>query len=89
VKVTDRIIGRKIRFKSRVLDNTDKWKTGWTAGGGLEYAFLNNWTVRVEALYVDLGTTEGTATATTPTSNCRFGFKNHYSLARVGLNYKF
>lgn len=27
---------------------------GWTAGGGVEYAFTNNLTARVEGLYVDL-----------------------------------
>jgi outer membrane immunogenic protein len=27
--------------------------TGWTAGGGIEYAFAPNWTVRAEYLYVD------------------------------------
>jgi outer membrane immunogenic protein len=63
--------------------NTDSWRTGWTAGGGLEYAVTNNWTVRVEALYVDLGTTSGSI------SGCSFGFKNQYTLGRFGLNYKF
>ena len=51
---------------------------------GLEYAVTNNWTVRVEALYVDLGTSTGNATF-----GCRFGFKNTYTLGRLGLNYKF
>src|SRR4029079_7933041 len=27
----------------------------WTAGAGLEYAFLGNWTAKLEYLYVDLG----------------------------------
>ena len=27
---------------------------GWTIGGGLEYAFTNNWTVKLEGLYVNL-----------------------------------
>lgn len=64
--------------------STDDWRSGWTAGGGLEYAFMPNWTVRCEALYVDLGTTD-----MVNTSGCRFGFKNHYTIGRVGLNYKF
>ncbi|HTO79263.1 MAG TPA: outer membrane beta-barrel protein [Methylocystis sp.] len=29
---------------------------GWTAGGGLEWAFLLNWSARVEYLHADLGT---------------------------------
>ena len=28
---------------------------GWTAGVGVEYAFLDNWSVKVEYLFVDLG----------------------------------
>ena len=28
---------------------------GWTGGVGLEYAFLGNWTAKIEYLYVDLG----------------------------------
>ena len=30
-------------------------QTGWTAGAGVEWAFLPNWTAKVEYLYVDLG----------------------------------
>jgi outer membrane immunogenic protein len=32
-----------------------KFQTGYAVGGGLEYAFNNNWTARAEYLYVDLG----------------------------------
>src|SRR2546429_650216 len=32
-------------------------KVGWTLGGGLEYAFTDNWTAKLEYLYVDLGKT--------------------------------
>ena len=28
---------------------------GWAFGGGLEYAFLSNWSAKIEYLYVDLG----------------------------------
>jgi outer membrane immunogenic protein len=30
-------------------------QTGWTAGGGLEWMFLPNWSAKVEYLYYDLG----------------------------------
>ena len=65
--------------------STSGTQTGWTVGGGLEYAVTNNWTVRVEALYVDLGT----VTTGVNDAGCAFGFKNTYTLARLGVNYKF
>jgi outer membrane immunogenic protein len=64
--------------------STSGTRTGWTAGGGLEYAFMPHWTVRAEALYVDLGTATGSVC-----SSCRFGFKNTYTIGRLGVNYKF
>ena len=36
-------------------------QTGWTAGAGVEWAFLPNWTAKVEYLYVDLGNLSCTA----------------------------
>jgi outer membrane immunogenic protein len=30
-------------------------RAGWTAGVGLEYAFLGPWSAKVEYLYTDLG----------------------------------
>jgi outer membrane immunogenic protein len=29
--------------------------TGWTAGGGVEYAFMPKWTAKIEYLYLDFG----------------------------------
>ena len=34
-------------------------KAGWTAGAGVEWAFADNWTAKVEYLYIDLGTFNG------------------------------
>jgi outer membrane immunogenic protein len=84
-------VHNRASFEQHPTDTVDQsnWKTGWTVGGGLEYAFTNNWTVRVEGLYVDLGTTTLKATGTLPISGCSFGFKNAYALGRIGLNYKF
>jgi outer membrane immunogenic protein len=37
----------------------DKTKTGWVVGGGIEHAFARNWSLRLEALYHDLGKITG------------------------------
>jgi len=36
-------------------DSISKTRTGWTAGGGLEYAVTNNWSIRAEYRYSDFG----------------------------------
>src|SRR5262249_42968999 len=33
----------------------DDTNAGWTLGAGIEFAFLNNWTAKLEYLHVDLG----------------------------------
>jgi outer membrane immunogenic protein len=59
-------------------------RVGWTAGAGLEYAFLGNWTAKIEYLYVDLGSFGTTFTAPLPNN---VSFKEN--VVRAGLNYKF
>jgi outer membrane immunogenic protein len=62
-----------------------KTNVGWTAGAGLEYAFLGAWSAKVEYLYADLGkATCGAATCGVDTD-----IKFKANLVRVGLNYRF
>ncbi|MFA6967781.1 outer membrane beta-barrel protein [Bosea sp. (in: a-proteobacteria)] len=64
------------------LGSTDKTHTGgYAIGGGLEYAFTNNWTAKVEYLYVDLGEKN------VLNSGVKVG--TDFSVVRAGLNYKF
>ncbi|AZV18414.1 outer membrane protein [Mesorhizobium sp. M7A.F.Ce.TU.012.03.2.1] len=37
-------------------DSSSNTKAGWTVGAGIEYAFAQNWTTRVEYRYSDFGT---------------------------------
>ncbi len=60
--------------------------SGWTLGGGLEYAFLNNWSAKLEYLYVDFGS--GPSVTVTPGTNISGGHLTD-NIVRVGLNYKF
>jgi outer membrane immunogenic protein len=53
--------------------------TGWTAGGGVEYAFTPNWTAKAEYLYVDFPSPSVGGTS----------FKFTDNLIRGGINYKF
>jgi outer membrane immunogenic protein len=36
--------------------NASNTQTGWTAGGGIEWIFMPNWSAKAEYLYYDLGT---------------------------------
>jgi outer membrane immunogenic protein len=66
--------------------------TGYTLGGGVEYAFTNNWTAKVEALYINLsngGTRYINVTNGGLVYPIAYNAGNGGGLARVGVNYKF
>ena len=70
----------------------DSARVGWTAGAGLEYTFLTNWSAKVEYNYLDFGTKRETIPGLT-VGGATVGF-NHdidYSLhlVKAGINYKF
>jgi outer membrane immunogenic protein len=66
---------------------TNSTKSGWTMGGGVEHMFARHWTVKAEALYVDLG---DSSTNFSPIGN-GYGatFTNTAVVARIGANFKF
>jgi opacity protein-like surface antigen len=71
-------------------------QAGWVVGGGFEHLFTSNWTVRAEALYVDLG---NQTVFPTPAAAAARGAGNYSSFQTqfyntqvidcVGLNFKF
>ncbi len=62
-----------------------KTKVGWTAGAGVEYAFLGAWSAKLEYLYANLG--KSTCSAATCGLPTEVTFKT--SIIRLGLNYRF
>jgi outer membrane immunogenic protein len=65
-------------------------RSGWTVGGGIEYAVTNHWTIKGEYLYVDLGTVGFNAAndlVPTFTSVNTATFKEN--IVHFGGNYKF
>lgn len=72
------------------LFTTSKTVSGWTVGLGLEYALVNNWTLKGEWLYVDFGTpTFIAASVATGIQTDPANVRLHQNLVRIGLNYKF
>ena len=63
-------------------------RTGWTVGGGIELAFSRNWTAKMEYLYADFGSRDGSwLFAGVPALNDRI--RVYDNLVRAGLNYRF
>src|SRR6202162_3334767 len=76
------------------VDFTDT-KTGWTAGGGVEYAINKRWTVRAEYLHYDLGDANRTQNQLIggvpqgPPFFVHYNFETSGEIVRGGLNFKF
>jgi len=71
-------------------------KFGWTAGAGAEWAITQNWSLKGEWLYVDLGRTTLTGVNTEFVGPAPFplyatsqSYKNNFHVVRLGLNYRF
>ncbi|MBY6240238.1 outer membrane protein [Methylosinus sp. Sm6] len=67
-------------------------RVGWTAGGGVEWLFLPQWSAKVEYLYYDLGRTSASSPLTFQGGQVGFTtvssqFKGH--VVRAGVNYHF
>ena len=69
-----------LRAEALNLSET-QWATGWTIGAGAEIGITQNWSAKVEYLYVDLNDKQFALT----------GMPNGYqfSVVRLGVNYKF
>jgi outer membrane immunogenic protein len=64
-------------------------QTGWTAGLGLEYAFLPNWSAKVEYLYAGLGTASCPAANCGATGGINTNVALNENIIRGGINFKF
>jgi outer membrane immunogenic protein len=67
------------------------WNTGWTVGGGIEWAFAGPWSAKIEYDYIQLSSNSFTVPATSPfLPNDVFttGSRN-IQTALFGINYRF
>lgn len=72
------------------VGSSDQLRLGGVVGGGLEYAFTDHWSGKVEGLYYDLGRQTLLSTALPLANGFRTGyrFQEDGEIVRVGLNYK-
>ena len=73
------------------LDTLNGWRTGWTAGVGVERMIYGNWSARLEYRYTDLGRVS--STNSNPALLADLGATDDNKLAihavRAGLSYRF
>jgi outer membrane immunogenic protein len=72
------------------LGSTEELKAGWTAGAGIEFSLLAGWSVKLEYLYLDFGTTAvRLSDPQFPGEFLRYTFRHQENIARLGLNWRF
>jgi outer membrane immunogenic protein len=75
--------------------NNSATKTGWTAGGGVEFKLASHWSAKGEYLYAGFGDESHSSTNLTtptedfPTSVFTQKVNLHSNIVRLGLNYRF
>src|SRR5262249_28283067 len=83
--VTGGLAVGNIRATVPDLTGIDKTNTGWTAGGGLEFALSGNWTAKAEYLYVNLGNASCATLCGMASNNVNL----ITNVVRGGINYRF
>ena len=72
----------QVNIFTTATDRGNAW--GWTLGAGIEHAFANRWSVKVEYLYTQFpDATVGDGFGYV------FRFKDSYQVVRGGINYRF
>jgi outer membrane immunogenic protein len=67
-------------------------RTGWTVGGGIEYAFSNNWSIKGEYNFIDFGTERVTRTGTNFVTGAAVTRQRdqdtQLNIVKFGINYR-
>ena len=73
--------------------NETRW--GWMLGAGVEYAFLDSWSGRIEYNYMDFGTrapgftSPGSLNSPSGVNTVTINIRERVSVVKLGLNYRF
>jgi outer membrane immunogenic protein len=64
---------------------------GWVGGGGIEWAFLDNWSFKAEGLFYDLGNQKMSGNPQPPHAPYQavYKFTTEAAILRAGINYRF
>jgi outer membrane immunogenic protein len=66
-------------------------RVGWTVGAGIEGMITQNWTAKLEYLYMDLGSFNAGTLSLAPAALIAANFNSRFTdhILRAGINYKF
>ena len=64
-------------------------RSGWTVGVGVEHAFWNNWSWKIEYDYMDFGTKSYTFANAAGTSTNFINIDTTVNVVKAGINYRF
>ena len=82
---------------SITADSSSQFRTGWTFGACIEYAFAQNWSAFIEYSYLDFGTNTANSThLLSEPNNGPASFvipiataTERFNVVKAGLNYRF
>lgn len=81
---TVNIAGTATPTSGTATNGETKWNAGWTVGGGVEWGFLPNWSLKVEYLYADFG-----AHSYIVDNSLAVDSRQTENIVRAGVNYRF
>jgi len=78
-------------FAGLSIGSTGNTRSGWTAGGGVEWMFAPHWSAFLEGNYMDFGTNNNTVFGVGGCGavGCSFNSKFTETTVLVGVNYRF
>ena len=80
----------EVTFAGVQIGDFSKTRSGWTAGGGVEWMFAPRWSAFLEGNYMDFGSNDQTVFASVSCpAGCAFSAKTTAATALVGVNYRF
>jgi outer membrane immunogenic protein len=71
-----------------LLFSSNETRWGFMLGAGIEYAFLDNWSAKIEYNYMDLGTRSNHFNDVTGTIFLDTDIRERINVVKVGINYR-